>query len=247
MTRPNFASRFSPFQRVADRFKEWQREVDSSGVSAFDAAKWGDISTSPDSVPPLMGFSERALGRPADVFSVSGVGRSAMAKSTDAFRQWKKTVNRLRPYSARGKVAGVHTYVDQMNGEAKDVARLAWAKPWTGIMNCSSWQTPETDGVLAKYVSLRLLGFHADRLRMVLMERESGAAAPVLLAVYFGGQAFILRTNKPITTDDGLEDMFPACSLNARRFYLHWGKNGADTPAAAAKRLLKKFQLNPAH
>jgi hypothetical protein len=243
MFTPEFASPIANWTTVAKRIRDWRREPDTSGANDFDFAKWGDIGLSPHPEPSLLGYGERALGCPSQVFSSLTVSDPAQSKSTQPFEQWRKMIERLKPYSVRGQVAGVHTYVNQMNGHASDVASLALAKPWTSVLNCTSWPGSETDTALAKYVSLRLLGFNADRLRLVLADKRHPAHDDVVLAVFFGGKAFVLNDSDSITTDDRLPGFYPSCSINARQFYLHWDQGKNDSPARAAKRLLNQFGL----
>jgi len=241
-----FISPATHWNAVADRIRQWQREPDMSGATAFDTAQWGDISLSPNRPSRLFGYEERNLGQPSDLFASLAAGGAVQVSRTSPLRNWRNMIDRLKPYSVRGQVAGVHTYINQMNGAADDVATLARSKPWSGVLNCSSWPGPETGKALAKYVSLRFLGFHPDRLRLVLADTLNSPRNPVVLVVFFGGKAFVLgdgNNDGGITTDDRLPDFRPGCSLNARQFYLHWAANSNDSPAEAATRLLNQFGL----
>jgi len=244
MFTPEFTSQISSWNTVTARLRNWWREPDLSGANTFDFAQWGDIGLSPNPGADLFGYGERALGRPAELFTNLKLDRKAPSKSTEALRQWRNMIERLGSYSVRGQVAGVHAYINQMDKSAGEVAALTRTKPWTGVLNRPSWPGLETDKALGKYVSFRLLGFHSDRLRLVLADARYSKRNQVVLAVLFGGQAFVLNDgDSGITTDNRLKDFFPSCSLNARQFYLHWDRNTDDTPARAAKRLLNQFGL----
>ena len=244
MFTPEFTSQISSWSAVAARLRDWRREPDLSGANAFDFAQWGDIGLSPNPGASLFGYGERALGRPAEIFANLKLDRNPKSKPTEALRQWRNMVERLGSYSVRGQVAGVHSYINQMDKVASEVAALARTKPWTGVLNRPSWPGLETDKALAKYVSFRLLGFHADRLRLVLADTRYPNRHLAVLAVLFGGEAFVLNDGSSgITTDNRLKEFFPSCSLNARQFYLHWDRDTDDTPARAAKRLLNQFGL----
>jgi len=244
MFTPEFTSQISSWSTVAARLRDWWREPDLSGANTFDFTQWGDIGLSPNSGTDLFGYGERALGRPAELFANLKVDRNPTSKPTEALRQWRNIIERLSSYSVRGQVAGVHAYINQMDKSACEVAALARIKPWTGVLNRPSWPGLEIDKALGKYVSFRLLGFHSDRLRLVLADTRYPNRDQVVLAVLFGGEAFVLNDGDcGITTDNRLTDFFPSCSLNARQFYLHWDRNTDDTPGRAAKRLLNQFGL----
>jgi len=244
MFKPESMSQISTWSAVTARLRDWRREPDLSSANIFDFAKWGDIGLSPTPGPDLFGFGERPLGRPSELFANLKIDQNARSKRTETLTQWRKMIDRLESYSVRGQVAGVHAYVNQMNESAGEVAALARTKPWTGVLNRPPWLGPETNKALGKYVSFRLLGFHADRLRLVLADARRPPPDPTVLAVFFGGEAFILNTGGGgITTANRLVDFSPCCSLNARQFYLHWDRDSNDTPGRAAKRLLNQFGL----
>jgi len=241
---PEFTSQITSWSAVAARLRDWRREPDLSSANTFDFAQWGDIGLSPNSGADLFGCGERALGRPAELFANLKLDRPPISKPTETLRQWRNMIERLGSYSVRGQVAGVHSYINQMNKTACEAAALARTKPWTGVLNRPSWPDNETDKALAKYVSFRLLGFHADRLRLVLADTRFPNRDHAVLAVLFGGETFVLNNGScGITTDNRLKDFFPSCSLNARQFYLHWDRDTGDTPGRAAKRLLNQFGL----
>ncbi len=244
MFTPEFTSPVITWNAVTARLRDWRREPDLSGATDFDSAHWGDIGLSPDRNSGLFGYAERNLGQPSELFSSLKAGSVAHSAQTAPLGKWRKMIDRLKPYSVRGQVAGVHTYINQMHDHASDVATLARSKPWTGVLNCTSWPEAETDTALAKYVSLRFLGFHPDRLRLVLADAISLSNEQVVLVVMFGGKAFVLGDGaNGITTDERLPDFLPGCSLNAKQFYLHWAADRNDSPSEAAKRLLNQFGL----
>jgi len=236
-------SPFFSWSSLAAHVRGWRHQPDFSEANDFDCAQWGDVSLSPNHIPDLLGCQGRALGEPSELFSGFKTAASATSGPTQQIINWRQMIERLKFYSPRGQVAGVHSYINQMNGYAGKVASLARSKPWTGLLNQCSWPTPETDKALAKYISLRLLGFHADRLRLILADGRLPAQDGVVLAVFFGGKAFVLNQGGDIMTDERLSGFFPCCSLNARQFYLHWAPNSNDSPAHAAKRLLDQFGL----
>jgi len=231
------------WRRFANRFRDWRQEPDLAGAGDFDAAQWQNIGLSPVPGHRLLGYGERALGQSSELFPRRTNPNNTTPPLTEQLRQWRKMVERLRQYSARGQVAGINAYINELNETAADVAALARSKPWAGVLNQAPWPEQETDRALGKYISLRLLGFHSDRLRLVLADSRFPARPRVILAIFFSGKVFVLSDHGCITTDERLTGFHPSCSVNARQFYLHWDHTRNDTPARAAKRLISQFGL----
>ena len=124
-----------------------------------------------------------------------------------------------------------------------DVAAIAsygktnnWAAP-TRYFRC---EDRSEKYAVAKYLSLRLLGFHAERLRVVWLRTKDGKSQHAVLMVQLADQSFVLdsRTDK-ITTDDMLKKEQPICSLNGRRFSVHWDANNPEGAKKAIEHLNK--------
>jgi len=244
MFNQHFAAPFTNLNAAADRFRDWWREPDVEGLYQFDSAHWGDIGSSPSVGHLLLEYGEHALGRPADLFPSLAPARTPKTEHTVPLKHWRKMISSLKPYGVRGQVAGVHAYINSMNGAAGEIAMLARAQSWSGILSRTTWPDTATDKALAKYVSLKLLGFNSERLRLVLADPRFGPRDPVALAVFFGGQAFVLSGDgSAITTDERLPGFYPCCSLNALQFYLHWNRGQGEKPGDAAKRLIDHFNL----
>jgi len=244
MFNTHFMAPLANLNAVTARLRNWWREPDLEGLYQFDCAHWGDIGSSPSSGQILHGYGERALGKPAELFFKPDETTPPVLQQTGPLKSWRKMITSLRPYGVRGQVAGVHAYVNSMNGSAGEIAMLARAQNWSGVLSRQMWPGAETDKALAKYVSFKLLGFHSGRLRLVLADPRFDARDAVVLAVVLGGQAFVLNGNgSDITADDRQDGFHPCCSLNAKQFYLHWDQNQGEAPTEAAKRLIDYLDL----
>ena len=97
---------------------------------------------------------------------------------------------------------------------------------------------------MTKYVSLRLLGFHASRLRLVWLVDSDGDHHAVT-AVLLSGQTFILDSrSNTISTDAEFDGMSPYLSLNGARFYIHWNPNSSDSIETALDFMEQRLSEN---
>jgi predicted transglutaminase-like cysteine proteinase len=78
------------------------------------------------------------------------------------------------------------------------------------------------DFALAKYKLLHRIGFHADRMRVVLVVDNKRRRQHAVLAVYTGGQAWMLDSLMPDVVPHQTAPQYrPTISLSGPRLYLH--------------------------
>lgn len=81
------------------------------------------------------------------------------------------------------------------------------------------------DYAIAKFTALRALGFHSDRMRIVLLEDGQKSQYHAVLAVYYDGSIHILDNQMQKVTDaSSIGHYNPLCSLNDRNLWVHWRK-----------------------
>ena len=202
-------------------------------VASFNHLHCPDISRAPATPLSLCGTSEKKLGAPDNLFPRKNRKLRKKAKRNHSqIKSWQKLVETLTPFGAKGQIAGINSFINSL----ADVAAIAsygkannWAAP-TRYIRC---EDRSEKYAVAKYLSLRLLGFHAERLRIVWLRAKDGKPQHAVLMVQLADQSFVLdsRTDK-ITTDDMLKKERPICSLNGSQFSIHWD---AKNPQGAKK------------
>ena len=68
----------------------------------------------------------------------------------------------MKGFGVRGQIAGINHYINQA-AETFQIADYAKSRPWTSPLELLQCAGKSCAYALAKYLSLRLLGFHAHR------------------------------------------------------------------------------------
>lgn len=81
------------------------------------------------------------------------------------------------------------------------------------------------DYAISKYVTLKRLGFPAEKMRIVILHDENLRVAHAVLAVYLDGKRYILDNQaNMILTDDKILHYRPVYSINETGWWLHQKK-----------------------
>lgn len=191
-----------------------------------------DHGAAPVQHPPSFDSHERIVGHTGELF-----GRSAATpRETAAVWDWLTFLRELRRLGARGQLAGVHSYA----------ARTARCGALAGYARDALWNAPPAlwrgaeDGLgqaEVRYLSLRYLRFHPDRLRVVIGEDDDGSAR-ALATVLYDGQLWALMHDAPWPVLAAECAGFrPWLSLNERALRLHWRDDERDRLLAALTRM----------
>ena len=140
------------------------------------------------------------------------------------YKQWKVFLNSIRNKSRGEQVRLVNKYVnkgkyviDAVNWRVTDY----WETPkqfYTVFGDCE-------DFAITKFMSLRLLGFSQDQLRIVILRDLNLAIDHAVLAVYIGGSPYILDNQIPnAVRASSIRHYRPIYSLNERRWWKHYPK-----------------------
>ncbi len=176
-----------------------------------------DHRLEPTLLPPFFASQEKIVGQTSDLFERN----TPAIEPLPALADWHGFMSTLVGINARGQIAGSHGYIRR--SRARDViagyARaILWQAPpalWTGAERA-------VGAAEAKYISLRLLGFHADRLRVTIGETDRGEPTALLTVLYDDDFWALTETAiDPLLADD-VTDFRPTLSVNERDFRLHW-------------------------
>ena len=209
----------------------------------FDQLQLPDIRTAPHRPIAPFGARERTVGAPQALFAANTVRRKIRRGRTAPIGDWLNIIDHLSGYGAKGQIAGINLYLNKSRN-IKDIAAYGKKKAWTRPIDYFDCADKSVDYAFAKYVSLRLLGFHASRLRLVWLVDEIGNHHAVM-SLLLRMQTFILDTrSNDIRTDDAFTDSVPFFSLNGACFYIHWTPNSSDSADAALSRIEQRLCKN---
>ena len=91
------------------------------------------------------------------------------------------------------------------------------------------------DYAIAKYVTLRQMGFAADQLRLVVVKDLNQNLAHAVLAAYVDGDVFILdNVTSEIRSQDAVTEYAPYYSVNEQARWAHAAAPAAKVASAAA-------------
>jgi predicted transglutaminase-like cysteine proteinase len=189
--------------------------------SALDEISPPDVRTAPHRARAAFGLRERTVGAPAALFARKAPHKNAARERTAPIGRWLGMLGSLKEFGVRGQIAGVNRYINQAP-ETHQIADYAKSRPWTAPIELLQCADQSCTYALAKYLSLRLLGFHARRLRLVWMTSNSGQSHAVL-TVMLSGKTLVLDSRSDVVLSDAaFAETPPYVSLNPASFCLHW-------------------------
>ena len=206
-------------------------------ADTFQLSRTPEIVCAPTRRLTLFGSRERVIGNPTELFpKPTEVGRPAACGAVAALAE---TIEKLRPFGIKGQIAGINAYVNNFRHSAKLATRFK-ARHWTAPIayfgnNCGE------DDALVKYVCLRWLGFHHQRLRVVWVEDEDTGSHHAVLTAALDGRTFVLDNHSTeIANDRMCPGYHPYCSANETRSSLHWNPAAPGGVMASLDRLARR-------
>lgn len=178
------------------------REVRSAGINKFK--KWrGTLARYID---------ERALGE--------GPCSSRKLNACN-LREWQKFLDGLRGQPPMAQLSAVNAYfnrrryiVDPVNWGMKDY----WATPMQFFVKNGDCE----DYAIAKFLSLRILGFTNTDLRIAVVQDLNLGIPHAILVVYLLGHAFVLDNQiSVVMAAERIRHYQPIYSLNETHWWLH--------------------------
>ena len=136
-------------------------------------------------------------------------------------RNWSGFLATVRPLGRRAQLDAInrqmnrkHYVIDPTNYGVPDY----WATPFQFLHLNGDCE----DYAIAKYLSLRELGFDDDDLRIVVLDDLNLGVAHAILAVYLGDDVFILDNQiDAVVSASVIRHYRPIYSVNERHWWLH--------------------------
>ena len=135
--------------------------------------------------------------------------------------KWSAFLESLRPLSRHAQLDAVNR---RMNRKRYVIDPTNYGVPdyWATPIQFLYLNGDCEDYAIAKYLSLRDLGFDSDDLRIVVLEDLNLGIAHAVLAVYLGDDIFILDNQiDAVVTADVIRHYRPIYSVNERHWWLH--------------------------
>lgn len=140
---------------------------------------------------------------------------------TPRVQQWKSTIQDLRGKSARAQISGVNDYINAVKYiEDKNNYRKSdyWATPLEFFSKGGDCE----DYAIAKFASLRALGFSSDQMRIAIVQDKIKNIPHAILIVYTDEGTFVLdNQDKRTRTAQDVNRYQPIFSINSNNWWLH--------------------------
>ncbi len=135
--------------------------------------------------------------------------------------EWREVIDSIRGKSLLVQLKTINSHLnkapyitDMVNWQQKDY--------WATIRQFFSKDGDCEDYAIAKYYSLKELGYNTDHMRIVIVQDNNLNVAHAVLAVYVDDKIWILDNQiSDIVTDDKIVHYTPLYSINENAWWLH--------------------------
>jgi len=142
--------------------------------------------------------------------------------------RWQGFLDQVRGADALERLAEINRYINRIHYRAdqKNWGELDyWAAPGEFFARGGDCE----DYAIAKYYSLKLLGFPTDRMRIVVLNDDMRRVAHAVLEVSLGDRQVVLDNRSDFVLSWGDVGHYrPIYSVNEATYWLHAGGNPAS-------------------
>ncbi|MCW5774192.1 MAG: transglutaminase-like cysteine peptidase [Rhodospirillaceae bacterium] len=154
-----------------------------------------------------------------------------------ALQNWATFVETLRGQGALAQLQAINAYVNRTPYQP-DASRYGVADYWATPREFFGRSGDCEDYAIAKYLSLRKLGWSADRLRIVVLMHHTRRELHAVLVAYANGTAYVLDNLMSSVVEQGAVPYYqPYYSINEQAWYHHtnWSPNAARGQFSAVR------------
>lgn len=185
-------------------------EYKSAEISAF--TKWTDLKTRHNKEERL----RKGKFKPA---------LKAPCRMTKNFKcvddEWVEAIENLKNKSPKEKLDGVNYHINQTT-YVTDMVNWRKKDYWATLNQFFKRNGDCEDYAIAKYYSLKELGFSPDQMRIVVVEDKNLNIAHAVLAVYINDKIWILDNQiSKVILDKQIIHYHPLYSINEKAWWLH--------------------------
>lgn len=135
--------------------------------------------------------------------------------------EWQDLLENLKNEPSNVKLATINNHLNKA-AYITDIANWQQSDYWATIQQFFNKEGDCEDYAIAKYYSLKYLGFSADQMRIVIVQDTNLNIAHAILAVYLDDKIWILDNQiSQIITDDKIAHYVPLYSINETAWWLH--------------------------
>ncbi|HUK58655.1 MAG TPA: transglutaminase-like cysteine peptidase [Stellaceae bacterium] len=136
-------------------------------------------------------------------------------------KQWNGFLDGVKGLDPRAQLDKVNAYMNQF-GYIDDITNWGRANYWEAPLEFLHKSGDCKDYAIAKYMSLRYLGWPVDALRLVVVRDMNLSADHAVLAVYVGDQILILDNQiRDVTNAASIHHYRPYYSINEAHWWFH--------------------------
>jgi predicted transglutaminase-like cysteine proteinase len=214
-------------------------QADSYGTSTENEYLYETVSASPLHNAKLFHTMEIGVGDPLRYLQKAAVLEKSVHKGIKgtgpAIEAWSALIEAAQNQEPVMQVQMINAFFNQVRYVGEAPGQDVWETP----VEFLNYGGDCEDYAIAKYVSLRLLGWSKDRLRMVLLNDSITGLQHAVLTVNYGGEAYVLdNLNRNILTVDQIDYYHPLASLNESRLWVHWVPGDRQNSVAAIPQIL---------
>lgn len=137
--------------------------------------------------------------------------------------EWQAFLNSLDGKKTVKKVKAINNYLNGVK-YITDIRNWGVEDYWATPTQFGSQNGDCEDYAIAKYMSLRAIGFPLDKMRIVVVQDENLGVAHGILAVYIKNKPYILDNQiKQILPSKKIHHYKPFFSVNEKSWWLHRG------------------------
>lgn len=157
---------------------------------------------------------------------------SYATSSSKAVRAWQAMIRRNKDARQFDQLHAVNGFINQWRYRA-DSYNYSQSDYWASPAEFFQRSGDCEDYAIAKYVTLRQMGFSAEQLRLVVVKDLNQNLAHAVLAAYVGGDIFILdNITSNIRAQADVTEYVPYYSVNEQARWAH-----AAAPAAPSAKI----------
>ena len=136
-------------------------------------------------------------------------------------QDWEDQLQTLKTKSTIQQIKGINHYINQAP-YVKDIVNWGMEDYWETLFEFFTRNGDCEDYAIAKYLSLKKLGFDTANLRIVVLNDDNLGVLHSVLAVYEGSDVYILDNQiKTVLKDTRIHHYTPIYSINETAWWRH--------------------------
>lgn len=168
------------------------------------------------------------------------------AQAADTVTAWRRMMDEARALPEAERLERVNGFFNRRIRFDDDIVVWQQADYWASPLETMAQRAGDCeDFAIAKYVTLRLLGVAADKLRLIYVRAQIGGAGSTLSQAHMVLGYFAVATDEPLVLDNLIgeirpaarrPDLFPVFSFNSEGLWVGGASESSADPTARLSR-----------